>query len=215
MNRMTPGRHTESDVVPSPDYVFWARMPAWSMSEAAALLLGLDPETTTPVKGPAEADRGSAHVGYERLRRLMRRARDVGELARLEVPREVIAWAKQNAIPGPELLLEQVTSVSRKGTIRGRLVRLKKTNRRLHEEIETLRAKLNAASDEAIDARERRTFQKMILGMAKAKFGFKEGNDRSNAVSKIQHALGDGKTKVSDDTILAKLREAMEAIGHD
>jgi hypothetical protein len=69
------------------DYKFWSQMSGWTVAEAAALLLDIDPDRL-----PEESDdRGAPGWEYRRLFRLLDRARKMEELSSPMTPREFLA----------------------------------------------------------------------------------------------------------------------------
>src|SRR5687767_12340300 len=78
---------------------FWARMPGWKAREAAALLLGLDPDENLP---------DSERSRYERLKKLLLRAQKVKQIRMVDRPRNILEWAFANDLPIPEPLKSRV-----------------------------------------------------------------------------------------------------------
>ena len=82
------------------DYEFWSQMSGWTVAEAAALLLEIDPDRL-----PEETDdRGRPGWKYRRLFRLLDRAREMEELSSPMTPREFLTWASSNGLKAPEKL---------------------------------------------------------------------------------------------------------------
>src|SRR4051794_16233718 len=79
------------------DYGYWGRMPGWTMSEAASLLLGHDPDRMDPANGE-QHEPGSLGWKYRRLLRVLERACEMDELSNPEVPRVLLDWARSNKI---------------------------------------------------------------------------------------------------------------------
>jgi hypothetical protein len=186
-----------------PDYDYWARISGWTAEEAAWLLLGHDPDS------PPEQD--TTTWAYRRTVRYLERAYDMAELSNPERPRDVIDWAKTNTLTVPVELEERVLRGEKAPNWRARYRSMKKQRNNLRVEREQIAAELERIRSDQLDARERTTMQKLLLGMAKSKFNFRPGAARSDTVRLIKEALGET-YKLSDDTILRKLQEAAETL---
>src|SRR3954451_17091380 len=86
------------------DYDYWGRMPGWTMSEAAALLLGYDPDRMNPAEDK-QHEPGSATWKYKRLLRVLQRACEMDELSSPEILQVLLEWARSNKVDLPQLLL--------------------------------------------------------------------------------------------------------------
>jgi hypothetical protein len=92
--------HNNNGASEGVDYEFWSRMSGWTVAEAAALLLDIDPDRL-----PEESkDGGTRGWEYRRLFRLLDRARKMEELSSPMTPREFLTWASSNGIKPPEQL---------------------------------------------------------------------------------------------------------------
>jgi hypothetical protein len=181
------------------DYKYWCRMPGWTVTEAAALLLDLDPDR--PKKSGKDTDFDAKEWEYFRLRRLMKRAETMDLLSSPMSPREFLQWAMSNNIPRNEKLEGIVTSTKRLSDWRKRYFRMKRRRDQLAEELE-----------DKVLPKERLTFLKLVLGMARAKFAHKKGGH--NTVGQIHDSLekkGRGIT-LAKDSIKKYLDEADERI---
>jgi len=94
------------------DYDYWGRMPGWTMSEAAALLLGYDPDGMNPAEDK-QHEPGSAAWKYRRLLRVLQRACEMDELSSPEIPQVLLEWARSNKIDRPQLLVGRVRASGR------------------------------------------------------------------------------------------------------
>jgi hypothetical protein len=79
------------------DYKFWSQISGWTISEAAALLLDIDPERIPP----ESSDREALGYKYRRLFRLLDRAREMEELDCPMIPKDFLTWASSNGIKPP------------------------------------------------------------------------------------------------------------------
>jgi hypothetical protein len=76
-----------------PDYDYWCRLPAWTLCEAAAIFLGLDPRWTNLGHIEWQTSAGLA-VKYRDLLGSMCRSVEVEELRSLAHPSKFFAWAR-------------------------------------------------------------------------------------------------------------------------
>lgn len=187
----------------SVDYRYWAQLAGWTTAEAAALFLNEDPDSLI-----ITGDQQPNTIGwrYLRMHRLLQRAVEMDELSTPSSPEDMLEWAKRNNVEVPEQVIESVRPRPPFRSWRARFRSMRKQRNRLAEERDDLREQL-ASATEPLDARRRKTYQRLILGMARAKFGYDSGTDRSAAIGKIQAALGHD-LSVSDDTIRIALFEA-------
>jgi hypothetical protein len=193
------------------DYGYWGRMPGWTMSEAAALFLGHDPDRMNPTEN-RQHEPGSPGWEYKRLRRMLKRACEMDELSSPEVPRVLLEWARSNKIDTPPMLVEKARTGGRVRNWRGRHSAMKKERDELRAERDKLEEELKRVKDEELDTRERATLLKMIFAMAKAKFKFDPAASRSDAVPLICSALEGANLKLSDDVIRNKLDDAARLV---
>ncbi|MFK4616744.1 hypothetical protein [Bradyrhizobium diazoefficiens] len=161
------------------DYEFWSRMSGWSVSEAAALFLDIDPDRIPEESSDPE------HPGskYRRLFRLLDRAREMEELEPLTVPRDLLAWASSNGIKPSVELTTKVRAGKPHRNWRTRYKAIREERDKLVLELEALKAEL---SDD-VAPRAKTTLLKLVGGMARAKFGH-ASNVRGTA-KKIEDAL--------------------------
>ena len=144
------------------DYGYWGRMPGWTMSEAAALLLGHDPDRMNPTEN-RQHEPGSPGWKYKRLHRMLERACEMEKLSDPEVPRVLLEWAENNKIDTPPMLVEKMRAVVDVRNWRRRYSAMKKERDELRAERDALAEELKRVKDEELDTRERATLLKMIL----------------------------------------------------
>jgi len=175
------------------DYEFWCRMPGWTITEAAALLLDLDPDRPRKIEDSTDCD--AKEWEYSKLRRLMKRAETMDLLSSPTSPREVLQWARSNNIPGNGKLEGIVASTKPLSNWRKRYFSMKRQRDVLAKEVE-----------DKILPKERLTLLMLILGMARAHYGHIQGN--KSAVGNIHKNLAEKGVKLSKDTIKKYLDEA-------
>jgi hypothetical protein len=178
------------------DYGFWGRMAGWTVSEAAALLLDINPDVRRTGNGK-DVDAGTKEWEYHRLRRLLKRARKMEELSSPMSPREFIQWAVSNGLTPSEQLKASVKS--------GKPLRNWRTK---YFDMKRQRDELTKKLEDSVLPKERQTLLKILLGMARAKFNHEEGSHKT--VSVIVAALNRVDLSVGDDSVRKYLREADE-----
>jgi len=176
------------------DYDYWGRMPGWNISEAAALLLDLDPDRKQSKDGE-DASSDAKEWEYRRLHRILERAEQMKVLEFPESPREFVQWATSNRLEASEQLKSSVRSGKRLRNWKLRYREVKKERDQLLKQLEDNMA-----------PKERLSILKLIVGMARAKYGHTEGSHKS--VSSIHHSLDGKGIKLSKDTIKKYLDEA-------
>ncbi len=93
------------------DFVYWGNMPFWTLDEGIALLLGKDPERVNwgvirhYVNSEFSID---LCFDYSKLRTLILRSLDVGEIEESNSPAVFLAWAETKQVKIPEALRIQV-----------------------------------------------------------------------------------------------------------
>jgi hypothetical protein len=180
------------------DYEFWSRMSGWTVAEAAALLLDIDPDRL-----PEESeDRGTRGWEYRRLFRLLDRARKMEELSSPMTPREFLTWASSNGIKPPEPLEATVRAGKPHRNWKTRYQAMRRERDSLLAEVEALNEKV----EDDLNPRVRQTLLKLVGGMARAKFKHVTGN--RNTVSSIQHALENVDWPLTGNSIRTYLNEA-------
>lgn len=190
--------HNSNDASEGVDYEFWSRMSGWTVAEAAALLLDIDPDRL-----PEESkDRGTRGWEYRRLFRLLDRARKMEELSSPMTPREFLTWASSNGIKPPEQLDATVRAGKPHRNWKTRYQAMRRERDSLLAEVEGLSEKV--ADD--LNPRVRQTLLKLVGGMARAKFKHVTGN--RNTVSSIQRALEDVDWPLTGNSIRTYLNEA-------
>ncbi len=180
------------------DYEFWSRMSGWTVAEAAALLLDIDPDRL-----PAESEeRGTQGWEYRRLFRLLDRARKMEELSSPMTPREFLAWASSNGIKPPEKLEATVRTGKPHRNWKTRYQSMRRERDRLLAEVEAL----NEQVSDDLNPRARQTLLKLVGGMARAKFKHFTGNRNTGAL--IEKALDNADWHLSGNSIRTYLNEA-------
>jgi hypothetical protein len=176
------------------DYDYWGRMPGWTISEAAALLLDINPDFRRTGNGK-EVEVGTKEWEFGRLRHLLKRARKMDELSSPMSPREFLQWATSNGLRPSEQLTASVKSGKPLRNWRAKYFNMKRQRDDLRTELE-----------DSVSPKERTSLLKIVLGMAKSKFNHREGSPHT--VGAIERALNGVELSVSDDVIRKYLAEA-------
>jgi hypothetical protein len=188
------GAANDSKATEGVDYDFWGRMPGWTISEAAALLLDIDPDKI-PTGSQSDVVPGTREWDYHRLRRRLRRAQKMDDLDNPMRPADFLEWAISNKLHVSDTLKESVKSGKKLLNWRGKYFSMKRKRDALMAELE-----------DSVSPKERTSLLKIVLGMARAKFKHKVGN--THTVIAIENALRDVKLAVSNDVIRKYLGEA-------
>lgn len=93
------------------DFVYWGNMPLWSLDEGIALLLGKDPERVhwSLIRQYVNAE-NTTHLclEYAKLRQLVLRALQAGEINRSNTPIVFLEWARTRDLKVPPELAKIV-----------------------------------------------------------------------------------------------------------
>jgi hypothetical protein len=187
------------------DYKFWSQMSGWTVAEAAALLLDIDPDRL-----PEESeDRGTRGWEYRRLFRLLDRARKMEELSSPMTPREFLAWASSNGLKPPGQLETTVRAGTPHRNWRIRYRAMRKERDRLLAEVEALNEQI--ADD--LNPAARKTLLKLVGGLARVHFKHHTGNHQT--VSKIEKLMDNLGWHVANNSIRTHLSEADSLFDQD
>lgn len=163
--------------------VHWSQCAHWTLHEAVALSLGGDPIALDKDSLMDCLDVDLPVVWeYRRRTDLVNRAREAGELSDPTPPGRFLKWAKRRALEYPKELEEALEAHGHT------LVDGKKE----------------------LGTRERQSLQKIIYGMAAAKYGYKPNGIKSSAVQNICSDLAEQGVGVGDDTVREVLRAGAE-----
>jgi|SRR4051812_31901487 len=185
-----------SEATEGVDHDYWGNMPGWTISEAAALLLDIDPDNI-PQGSRAELTPRTREWEYHRLRRRLERAQEMEDLDNPTRPRDFIEWAISNKLDVSDAVKESVKSGKKLLNWRGKYFSMKRK-----------RDALTAELEDSVSPKERTSLLKIVLGLARDKFKHKIKNPHT--VIAIQDALVRANLPVSNDVIRRYLVEADE-----
>jgi hypothetical protein len=190
------------------DFDHWSRMARWTLEEATALSFGKAPEFVNWDKVKANHGQSSFADDYSNRRSLLLRAQEAKELPVLISPAEFISWAEQTGVALSQELVDAVRASA--GRIEDRRS-LAAERDELREEVKRL--KEEAARNKPLSTRERETYHKLTLGMARGGYGYNPTEGRSPIPKQIADDLATFGISVSDDTVRQKLKDALDTIG--
>ena len=188
------------------DLKYWGEMPGWKLSEAAALFLGLEPDDVK--KWKVEGDNSNdVRTEYLRLRRRLKRAKEMDAISSPLSPREAVEWARSNGINVADALKDSVRGTRGLKNWRTRYLQMRRKKANLENEIEQLKSQLK---EDVENPKRRKTFYRLILGMAKKHYGLE--SHPHQATSKIERDLEGTPYKLGNDVIRKCLQEAQQEI---
>jgi len=231
MDKFAPREFWQA-AIPDANCEYWARMPHWTEEEAAALLLGVNPEIMTNGSDSWE-DIVRAHAGqYAGILALTRRVTANRQIEPPCTPARWLAWAIALDMPVPEelrQLVDQWDGVGKASEDREAESLLRTRIEELEAELAAVQnahrefvqglkadhlAELIAAakSNQPLGARERETMLKIVIGMAVKGYSFDPRASRSDRINEIVRDVEKCGLSVSDDTVRRYLKEAAELL---
>ena len=186
-----------NDLLTDDEAIHWSRAEYWSNEEAASLSLNRDPRRINHSKLMDRLKRQPSNCGAfvrdyaDRYDLIFRR----GFPPRTS-PRKFLAWFDEKHIELPGLLIHAVNEFHPPPKPR----------------IETAPSPHKTGDLNALGDTERQTFLKIILGMAIEQYGYVPDAARNKAVSNICEDLVAIGLDVTDDTIRAKLKDAVDRV---
>jgi len=169
------------------DVAHWARADIWTMHEAVTLSLGRDPRCVSH-KGVMKYAEVAFMTEYQERFDLISRA----HLPSRAPPSVYLRWRRAKMRDAPTNLLEAIARFSPPPSEKPPLS--------------------EAIAEPTLGDTERQTFLKIILGMAIEQYGYEPGAARNKAVSAIREDLAGVGLDVTDDTIRAKLKDAVDRV---
>ncbi len=187
------------------DARYWAQLPTWSAIEAVALSLGKR----------GEIDVSSFRYGLDtthvsRRKRQIDRAVQNGDLGEAIRPADFMAWAMRHNIGIPANLGREIEAHSTMDAETTDALRLRQRIEKLTGELERLRSELTAPENPKVMV----SLERMVLGMAMKKFGYRPGATHQVATTNIVTALAMVGLEVGADTVRRRLREAERHLLH-
>jgi len=200
-----PGTYQTGEV--GANFVYWAKMAAWEISEGVALLVGINPDLIRGHRDWRTSVGAAAASRYRGVLKLAERSFEHGELPYAALPRQWLEWAKKKEIPIPEMLEGEVSRLYPDISLSADAARISV----LEAKISRLRgefAKTGPTTDQGVATRERESMLKLIVGMAIQGYRYDPKARRGEAIRDITNDLEKSGVALSDDTIRKYLVEA-------
>jgi hypothetical protein len=214
-----------NDPWPRANLFRWTRRTVWYYPEAAALLLGREPQAGSDIDSEyrtteiAKARRGSADEDrYWDLVDVLATAVDAGELSNPGKPSDVLAWADRYRIIYPDELRE-VLDFARSGAVGDRADSEQLSNRvaELQDEIAGLKRELAVAGEadrpQSAQTKRMKSLLLIVGAIARDRYRYRPADLKSSAPANIVAAVERCGQSITDDTVRRILREADQA--HD
>ncbi len=222
------------------DFIYWAKVPDWSLEEIVALSLGKDPRFVSSDKF-VHGTRGTTFsAAYFGLLDLAERARDAGILMDRTPATQAVKWADAAGFPFPKDVVESIRRFARqtrrKPPVAVPPVEYKPPDPELATELnsltelhETPATQINTEPamqeepvqdpelvdpgiDKSVGMRERDSFLKLFVGLAALHYEYDPSRNRNSSADQISKALKNIGIKLGDDTIRRLLDEGNEFI---
>lgn len=180
----------------------WVTLSYWTPGEAAALLLGKNPEYLN-IKN-IDLVENNIKFEFKHLRRRIQREKfDLGQMN----PKVIIKWAENNGIYVPDVIINNIkNNKSKISTYKSRERRLIKKNNNLEKKIELL--------ESLEDSRIVKNLYKMIIATCYDCYGYRV-NVRGNTVPSVANALIRIGLKLDEGTIRSALGRAYDLIDNE
>lgn len=184
---------------------FFARAAYWKSEEAAALLLGRDPNHLNDKK--IKEFRSSSRIGneFQNLTILLNRAYTVRQIFSPDRPEKYIRWAKRFKISVPAELEERLVEFGHDLS--------DPVDQEEQTPVEATDRKPEAGP--SLSQRERTSLLKLVIGMAIRGYGFDPKSSRSGTAAEIAGDLHTSGLSLDADTVRKYLNEAKELLPGD
>lgn len=199
------------------DFEHWGRMPFWSLDEAVALSFGKDPEVVFLGRMKGIMPYLSPFVNsYRKLHEVVGRAVSAGELTDPVKPADFIAWAERSNVPLPASLKEIIASRAPAPSepdwkkLYEELSEKSKTSiEDLQAQADALTASLEEFQADKLEARERTTIHKILLGTLITGYGYDPNAKKSQAISDLARDIELLGLSVDQDTLRRWIKNAL------
>jgi cell division protein FtsB len=201
------------------DYQKWARAPFWSIEECIALMFERDPATANTnffeslAHDPLRASKYQAVLKAQSNKELMERIRPVEFLDWTKTHGIDLSHELKQAIHANEFDIAQLQARYEKLTERHE--RLRSENRKLHYELDRLKAastlqqqQKEAPQPNELSTKERTSLYKLVIGMAIGGYKWDRKRTKNAATTLITSDLQNNGVGLDQDTVLKFLREA-------
>jgi hypothetical protein len=204
------------------DLGHWGTLLLWSLDEAIALSLGLDPQHASWMSIAPQVRVSPLAKKYSQLRERVSRAEQGGELSNPISPHKYMEWARRNMIEVSKVLAEEI--VARTGRIQD-YESICAANAKLTQRISELEAILTAESDKLgsgganvvdrpLETRERESLQSILIACAIKPYNYSPSM-RSAVPRQISEDLERLGLPLDEDTVRKHLAKAAELLRGD
>jgi hypothetical protein len=142
------------------DFGYWAKMPKWTEHEAAAILLGINPNYIFP--GALSGRSPPNKHQYDGLLEAARRAATYDRVGKSQTPADWVEWAEHFEHPMPEVLASEVEKWGAPSTHEATIAQLKAKVAALTEQTRQAKQSSPAAAENP-NPRERDTMLRISL----------------------------------------------------
>ena len=165
------------------DWAFWRKLPGWSISESAYLLLGLNPEerkTLNPMNSSSE----EIDLRIRRMIHFLRRAKQMKEISAISKPSDIVRCAKLHDLPIP-IELNILFTETKKKNYRKLLRKMRLRYSELEEKLERIQNENKSFDKEPFLTK--RSVYRMLWVMAASHYSLNKEN--INTADKIEFSL--------------------------
>lgn len=195
------------------EYEFYARASVWKMEEAAALLVGRNPETfnSSSIKKYGNIPKSARE--YKKIIELLKRAILMRQLLRRNTPGKIIGWAESIGIEVPEDLKNLVVKFNHKIINPRSIYNLPDGNVLSAEKVKQSIFDPDVPQSEStkeLKQRERSNLLRLVIGLAVVAYKYDPKTARSTVPKELSDDLIKLGIQLSDDTVRKYLKEAAE-----
>jgi hypothetical protein len=197
---------------PDANFSYWAKMSEWNYEEAAAVLVGINPNRLTLDQAKFRVSiSGAARDRYKGIRELALRAYSDIDFQG-SPPAKWLEWARKINLPIPVQLEAEVQKL--------RIASRPKEDHRQASlrplgglaDLEAAPTKAKLITVQPLAARERESMLKLIIGMAIAGYRYDPKAKRNDSVREITDDLEECGVALSDDPVRKYLTEGAELV---
>lgn len=195
------------------DFSHWAKMLVWNWFEIGCLTCGYEPSLLSDLE--VEEAKSASPLAYEEVQKrwtLVQREQFAESGTRPMAPLDVLNWLDSIEVDYPSELRDVATRIAKKrlSPVMSAPLGLPNSYQRAIAKSDIMGTINREDAPSPALTRKYRTLQKTALAMAMHRYGFDPTSSRNSAPREIMGATELCGLRVTDDTILAQLREAAE-----
>ena len=187
---------SQSKLEDEPNWAYWASKEYWSIEEASALLIGVEP-------GLGDNASEAAEEAFDEFRNILHTMDSIGKIDMPIRPIQLIEYLDQQSLSVPARLRRAVHGYERNPANAYRLL----AKRLEAAERENRELKLRVP----LDPRERKTLLLLVCGLVHVHHRYNPSK-RSSVVKDIQSQLKELKIHLSDDAIRSALNASYDLL---